>query len=61
MTELNIIHPTIPNVNLTGYALAKAGKKPRFSFPRHVNFALGQVKIEVQWTSGRVKLVSVAL
>jgi len=29
-------------------------KKPRFGCPGQVNFALGQVKMEVWWASGQV-------
>ena len=36
-------------------------KKRRSDFPGQVNFALGQVKIEVQWPGGQVKLASVVL
>ena len=39
----------------------RAGKKPRSDCPGQVNFALRQVKIEVQWPGGQVKLASVVL
>jgi len=38
-----------------------AGKKTRSDCPGQVNFALGQVKIEVQWPSGQEKLASMIL
>ena len=38
--------------------LARGGEKPRSDCPGQVNFALGQVKMEVWW-SGRVKFASV--
>ena len=36
-------------------------KKPRSDFPGQVDFVLGQVKMEVCWSSGQVKLASVVL
>ena len=36
-------------------------KKTRFYCPGHVNFDLGQVKIEVWWPVGQLKLASVVL
>ena len=36
-------------------------KKPRSHFLGQVNFALGQVKIEVWWSTGQVKFTSVVL
>ena len=36
-------------------------KTPRSDCLGQVNFALGQLKIEVQWPGGQVKLVSVVL
>ena len=39
----------------------RAGKKPGPIAPGHVNFDLGQVKIEVWWPVGQLKLASVVL
>jgi len=36
-------------------------KKPRSDCQGQVNFALGQVKMEVWWSAGQVKLASVVL
>ena len=36
-------------------------KKPRSDCPGQVNFALGQVKMEVWWPGGQVKLASAVL
>ena len=36
-------------------------EKPRSDCPKKVNFGLGQVKIEVWWSGGQVKLASVVL
>ena len=36
-------------------------KKPRSNCPGQVNFDVGQVKIEIWWPSGRVKLALVVL
>lgn len=38
-----------------------AGKKPRSSCPGKVNFACGEVKMEVWFSSGQVKVASVVL
>ena len=39
----------------------RAGKKPRSDCLGKVNFAFGQVKMKVWWSSGQVKLASVVL
>ena len=46
------------NIRLTS---AQGRKKRRSDSPGQVHFALGQVKIEVQWPGGQVKFASVVL
>jgi len=42
-------------------AQSQGRKKPRSDFQGQVNFALGQVKMEVWWSGQQVKLASVVL
>jgi len=44
-----------------GMHQSQGRKKTQVWLPGQENFALGQLKIEVQWPGGRVKLASVVL
>ena len=51
----------IIHVSLILLTSGRAGEKPRSDCPGQVNFALGQVKMEVWWPGGQVKLASAVL
>jgi len=45
-------------ISVTSF-ISTAGKKPRSDCPGQLNFALGQVKMDVWWSNGQVKLAPV--
>lgn len=47
-------------MSLVTFVKHQGRKKPRSDYPRQVNFDLGQVKSEVQWPGGQIKLASVS-
>ena len=60
------VHPNLDSVHCllecnAGKVYSRAGKTPSPVARRQVNFALGKVKIEVQWPGAHVKSASVVL